>query len=48
MSLRDGVSTDELRWRLDIERISEVVRWARLRWFGHVERITEYRHVEML
>jgi hypothetical protein len=38
MSLRDRVPTDELRWRLDIESISELVRWARLKWFGHIEK----------
>ena len=38
VSLRDRVPTDELRGRLNIESISELVRRARLRWFGHVER----------
>jgi hypothetical protein len=38
VSLRDRVPTDELRWRLDIESISELVRRARLRWFGHIDR----------
>jgi hypothetical protein len=38
VSLKDRVPIEELRRRLDIESISELVRRARLRWFGHVER----------
>ena len=38
MSLKDRVPIEELRRRLDIESILELVRRARLRWFGHVER----------
>ena len=36
--LRDEVPTVELRRRLGIEGVVEVMRWGRLRWFGHVER----------
>ena len=38
ITLRDKVSTVELRRRLGIEGVMEVVRRGRLRWFGHVER----------
>ena len=38
VTLRDKVSTLELRRRLGIERVVEVMRWGRLRWFGRVER----------
>ena len=38
VSLKDRVPIEELRRRLDIESISELVRRARLRWFGQVER----------
>ena len=31
-------SSEELRQRLGIESVTEVVRRGRLRWFGHVER----------
>ena len=37
-TLRDKVPTVELRRRLGIEGVVEVMRWRRLRWFGHVER----------
>ena len=35
-SLKDGRSSDELRDRLGIPDITEVLRKNRLRWFGHV------------
>lgn len=38
-SLRDGMHSAELRDRLGIESIGEVLRRGRLRWFGHVERM---------
>ena len=38
VTLRDKVSTVELRRRLGIEDMVEVMRRGRLRWFGHVER----------
>ena len=38
VSLKDRKSNEELRSRLKIECVSEVVRRGRLRWFGHVER----------
>jgi hypothetical protein len=38
MSLKDRVLIEELRRRSDIESISELVRQARPRWFGHTER----------
>ena len=38
VTLRDKVLTVELRRRLGIEGVVEVMRRGRLRWFGHVER----------
>ena len=38
VTLRDKVPTVELRERLGIEDVAEVMRRSRLRWFGHVER----------
>ena len=38
VTLRDMKSSDELRRKLGIESVTEVVRRGRLRWFGHVER----------
>src|SRR5258706_301013 len=38
VTLRDRKRSEELLSRLGIERISEVVRRGRLRWYGHVER----------
>jgi len=40
-SVRDRIRTEELRGRLAIEGIADIVRRGRLRWFGHVERKTE-------
>ena len=39
VSLKDGRSSDELRDRLGIPDITEVLRKNRLRWFGHVMRM---------
>ena len=36
--VRDKIPSVELRRRLGIEGVVEVMRWGRLRWFGHVER----------
>ena len=41
VSLRDKISSDELRHRLWFDSVSVIVRRNRLRWFGHVERKTE-------
>ena len=38
VTLKDKVSTVELRRRLGIKGVVEVIRRGRLRWFGHVER----------
>src|SRR5271155_2217 len=38
VTLRDKVRSDDLRDRLCIDGVTLVVRRARLRWFGHVER----------
>ena len=38
VSLKDRLTSKELQENLQIENITEVVRRARLRWFGHVER----------
>ena len=39
--LRDRMKNDELRKRLGIESIKEVIKRGRLRWRGHVERREE-------
>jgi hypothetical protein len=41
VTLRDRRSSEELRQRLGIDSVSNVVRRNRLRWFGHVERKDE-------
>ena len=52
VTLRDKVPTVELRRRLAIEGVVEVMRQGRLRWFGHVERkkvddwVSAYRHLK--
>ena len=38
VTLMDRFSSEELRRRLGIDSVTEVVRRGRLRWFGHVER----------
>jgi hypothetical protein len=38
VTLRDRNKSDELRKRLGIECVTDVVRRGRLRWFGHLER----------
>ena len=38
VSLKNRISSDELKGRLGIEGIDEIVERGRLRWFGHVER----------
>ena len=38
VSLRDKISNKEVRGRLGIKSVEEMVRQSRLRWFGHVER----------
>ena len=38
VSLKDRYHSEELRNRLEIECVVDVVRRGRLRWFGHVER----------
>ena len=38
VTLRDRIHTEELRERLGLDSVVEVVRKGRLRWFGHVER----------
>ena len=37
-TLKDRKSFEELRQRLGIDSVSDVLRRNRLRWFGHVER----------
>ena len=37
-SLKDGISSEDLSRRLGVERVADVVRRGRLRWFGHLER----------
>ena len=38
VTLKDRYRSDELRKRLDIEDVADVVRKNRLGWFGHLER----------
>ena len=38
VTLRNGKSSEEIRNRLGILSVSDLVRQGRLRWFGHVER----------
>ena len=38
ITLKDRKSCEELRQRLGINSVSDVLRRNRLRWFGHVER----------
>ena len=38
-SLKDRKSSDELRSRLGIHSIRDVIQARRLRWFGHFERV---------
>ena len=38
-SLKDRKSSDELRSRLGIHSIRDVIQARRLRWFGHLERM---------
>src|SRR5580692_7234761 len=38
VSIKKHLSNEELRGRLGIDFVSDVVRRGRLRWFGHVER----------
>jgi hypothetical protein len=38
VTLKDRKSCEELRQRLGIDSVSDVLRRNRLRWFGHVER----------
>jgi len=38
VTLKDRKASDELRSKLGLESISNVIRRGRLRWFGHVER----------
>ena len=36
--MKNRIASEELRNRLSIEAVTEIVRRGRLRWFGHVER----------
>jgi hypothetical protein len=38
VSLKKHISNEELRGRLGVDCVSDIVRRGRLRWFGHVER----------
>ena len=38
VALGNGKTSEEIRNRLDIVSVSDLVRQGRLRWFGHVER----------
>ena len=41
VTLKDRCKSEELRKRLDIEDVADVIRMSRLRWFGHLERKEE-------
>ena len=41
VTLKDRISSMELRRRLGVEGVLEVIKRSRLRWFGHVERKAE-------
>ena len=43
VSLKDKITSAELRERMGVEGISEVMRRSRLRWFGHVKRKADDR-----
>ena len=38
VTLKNRITSEELRSRLSIEAVTEIVRRGRLRWCGHVER----------
>ena len=38
MTLKDRYKSEELRKRLEIEDVADVVRKSRLEWYGHLER----------
>ena len=38
VTLKNRITSEELRNRLNIEAGTEIVRRGRLRWFGHVDR----------
>ena len=38
VTLKERISSEELRQRLDVECVMDVVRRGRLRWYGHVMR----------
>ena len=38
VSLKNRISSEDLNRRLGVERVADVVRCGRLRWFGHLER----------
>ena len=46
VTLKDRKSCEELRQRLGIDSVSDVLRRNRLRWFGHVERKNDYDWVK--
>lgn len=41
VSLKSGCRSDELRKRLGVESVSDIMRRSRLWWFGHLERKEE-------
>ena len=50
VSLKDKIFSVELLDRLGVECVSDVVQRGRLRWFGHVERLSAKigsRHAEI-
>lgn len=41
VTVKNTIASEELRKRLNIEQVSDVVRRGRIRWFGHVQRRPE-------
>ena len=46
VSLRDRQSSDELRQRMGLDNIRDIIQRERLRWFGHIQRMDEGNDVK--
>ena len=46
VTLKNRITSEELRNRLSIEAVTEIVRRGRLMWFGHMERQADYNWVK--
>ena len=47
VTLKDRCKSDELRKRLEIEDVEDVVRKSRLGWFDHLERKTSFSGLKL-